>query len=490
MQRRESPPAGVALGGLFIKLKLMNTKSIENGNPAAPQATIPTVSFAHQRTAAEERRKAYPYRFPRDPRQLGGKYSVEENARRLLRFFYLERRLMQGLGAWTLSIPEFEVKLETGRHIFYHADAARLLRERLNEQEVRLKDIDTFRDAEIDRFFEELLSANSACELLVGLHEVLGEALATAYRHHIDDTDPVTDPPTIRCLRRILTDYEPMLDWAGKAISAYTEGGVEEAGLAVWRWHLQRLLASIGGVTGSDSRGEAPTPLRTDSKPFVRGTVPLRDVRFDTFKNTGDYDTADAQERFPKESYENLRLRFIRTQRDEVDAIEAFGTFIWDIRFKDFQSEYNLARITWDEARHTEIGHRALLACGYDPFELRNRLTGSTCRGPMEAAFAMAEINLFGEVGVLKTINHLIDAAAERHDALLHHVADFIRADERTHVRKGQGILKVMTDLDAKALELRTRELFTECLVSLGAVKKDMDLFTVSREDIEHLVGE
>jgi hypothetical protein len=44
--------------------------------------------------------------------------------------------------------------------------------------------------------------------------------------------------------------------------------------------------------------------------------------------------------------------------------------------------------------------------------------------------------------------------------------------------------------LDAKALELRTRELFTECLVTLGAVKKDMDLFTVSREDIEHLVGE
>lgn len=41
-----------------------------------------------------------------------------------------------------------------------------------------------------------------------------------------------------------------------------------------------------------------------------------------------------------------------------------------------------------------------------------------------------------------------------------------------------------------KTLELRTRELFTECLVNLGAVTKDMDLFTVSREDIEYLVGE
>src|SRR6185436_16099477 len=113
-------------------------------------------------------------------------------------------------------------------------------------------------------------------------------------------------------------------------------------------------------------------------------------------------------------------------------------------RFKDFMAEYYLARITWDEARHTEIGHRSLLAMGYNPFELPNRLTSSTCRGPMtdeQAAFAMAEINLFGEVGVLKTINDLIDVARTSDDAVLAHAADFIRSDERTHVRNGQHIL-------------------------------------------------
>jgi len=468
----------------------MSTTASPNGNSNSQASTIPDVHVGGQRESAAERRRTFPFRFPRDPRLLGGKFTVAENARRLLRFFYFERRLMQALGAWTLSIPEFEVKLETGRHIFYHADAARLLRERLSEQETNFKRVDAFRDAEIDRFIEELLSAASAAELLVGVHQVLGRALATAYRHHCDNTDPVTDVPTIRCLRRILTDYEPMLAWADEAIAAYVAGGVDESRLAAWRWHLQRLLASIGGVAGSDPREEAPSPLRSAGKPFERGTVPLRDARFDTFKNTGDYDTADANARFPKDSYESLRLRFIRTQRDEVDAIEAFGTFIWDIRFKDFQAEYDLARITWDEARHTEIGHRALLAAGYDPFELRNRLTGSTCRGPMDPAFAMAEINLFGEVGVLKTINGLIDTAAGRRDELLRHIADFIRSDERTHVRKGGRIIQVMTDLEAKALEQRTRELFTECLVSLGAVTKDMDVFTVSREDIEQLVGE
>src|SRR5262249_39047805 len=306
---------------------------------------IPAISRPGERHAAAERARAYPFRFPRDRRQLGGKFSVAENARRLLRFFYFERRLMQALGAWTLSIPEFEVKLETGRHIFYHADAARAFRERLHEQEQRFADIDQHRDAEIDRFIEEMLSASSPVELLVGVHQVAGKALQTAYRHHIDDTDPITDAPTIRGLRRILTDYEPMLAWAEQGIAAYVEGGIDEARLGAWRWHLQRLLGSLGGVTGADSRNEEPSPLRIDSQPFQRGTVPRRDARFETFKHTGDYDTADGEARFPKDSYENLRLRFIRTQRDEVDAIEAFGTFIWDIRFKDFQAEYELARI-------------------------------------------------------------------------------------------------------------------------------------------------
>jgi len=468
----------------------MTTKADFGKNGDEHHREIPVVSRPDERAAALERRRAYPFRFPSDHRQLGGKFSVKENARRLLRFFYFERRLAQALGAWTLSIPEFEVKLETGRHIFYHADAARLFRERLSEQEMRLKDIDQFRDADIDRFIDELLSASNSAELLVGIHQVAGKALETAYRHHIDDTDPVTDAPTIRVMKRVLTDYEPMLQWAEAAITGYIEGGVDEPQLAGWRWHLQRLLGSIGGMTGTDARNPEPNPLRISTKPFQRRTVPLRDVRFDTFKNTGDYDVADGQERFPKESYENIRLRFIRTQRDEVDAIEAFGTFLWDIRFIDFQAEYDLARITWDEARHTEIGHRALLAAGYDPFELRNRLTGSSCRGPMEPAFAMAEINLFGEVGVLKTINGLIDTAREKDDALLVHIADFIRSDERTHVKKGQHIIKCMTNLGAQELELKTRELFTECLVSLGAVKADMDVFTVSREDIENLVGE
>ncbi len=451
---------------------------------------IAPVSRPEQRATATQRRAAFPYNFPRDTRKLGGKFTVEENARRLQRFFYLERCLAQGLGSWTLAIPEFEVKLETGRHIFWHADAGRRFRERLSEQEKRPVAIDSFRDSDIDKLIDEVLSAEDTPELLVGVHQVLGRALETAYRHHIDDTCPIADAPTIRTLRHILLDYEPMLKWSELAIKAYVEGGVDETRLESWRWHISRLLSSIGGVTGADPKSICPSPLRIDTRSYQTGTIPQRDNRFDTFCNTGDYNIADGQRRYPEHTYEDERLRFIRSQRDEVDAIEAFGTFIWDIRFKNFQAEYDLARITWDEARHTEMGHRTLQILGYDPFELPNRLTASICRGPMEPEFAMAEINLFGEVGVLKTINGLVDQARKRDDSAVAHVSDFIRSDERTHVRKGQGIIKCMTAMELKDLELRTQELFTECLVSLGAVRKDVDYFTLSREEIELYIGE
>ena len=97
----------------------MSVISTPDGNGSSQSATIPYAPVEGQREAATKRKKSSPYRFPRNGHLLGGKFTVVENARRLLRFLYFERRLMQALGA----------------------------------------------------------------------HQVLGRALATVYRHHIDDTD-------------------------------------------------------------------------------------------------------------------------------------------------------------------------------------------------------------------------------------------------------------------------------------------------------------
>ena len=50
-------------------------------------AGFPAATRPEERAAARAREAAFPYRFPRDSRQLGGKFSVDENRRRLLRYF-------------------------------------------------------------------------------------------------------------------------------------------------------------------------------------------------------------------------------------------------------------------------------------------------------------------------------------------------------------------------------------------------------------------
>ncbi len=222
-----------------------STPSTLTATPVAVTVIAPA-SRENERAAAAARRAAFPYAFPRDMRKLGGAFTVDENARRLSRFFALERSISHGLGSWTLAIPEFEVKVETGRHIFWHMEAARILRQRLNEQEQRIGQIDAFRDADIDRVIEEVLSAQDVPELLVGIHQVLGRALETAFRHHMAVTCPIADAPTIRALKQILLDYEGMLEWADAAITAYVQGGVDESRLEAWRFHLGQLLGSIG----------------------------------------------------------------------------------------------------------------------------------------------------------------------------------------------------------------------------------------------------
>src|SRR5438094_794487 len=133
-------------------------------------------------------------------------------------------------------------------------------------------------------------------------------------------------------------------------------------------------------------------------------------------------------------------------------------------------------------------GRRVRRRCGSTQRPMSGRpfpcATADSPRSPIPAITMWATARRASIRRPTKTIGGLIEEARRRDDSVVAHISDFIRADERTHIRKGQHIIKVMTDLGMQELELRTRELFTECLVSLGAVKLDGDLFTMTREDI------
>ena len=113
------------------------------------------------------------YNFPKDLRRLGGDFTVEENAARLLRFFLFERNMLRAIAGWSMGTPEFEVKVEFGRHIYYHAEAGMKIRTRLSELRTAEETTDKFQSEDIAEFFAELIYSESPAHFVAALYGVV-----------------------------------------------------------------------------------------------------------------------------------------------------------------------------------------------------------------------------------------------------------------------------------------------------------------------------
>ncbi len=446
------------------------------------------------------------YNFPKDARQLGGDFTVEESARLLLRFFLFERNILRAIAGWSMGTPEFEVKVEFGRHIYYHAEAGMKIRTRLTELRTAEETTDKFQSEDIAEFFSELIYSESPAHFVAALYGVVLPHLKQAYQEHAAHTDQVADAPTVRMIRQIMPDYDEMIAWGASAIQAYIQGGYDEGSLHQWQDHIEKLLRSFGGVTNSPTseRGggkdrprsvgvvsRRPEKLRSEGKPtFERSFIATRDPRFGTFEDTYEYQAADNGQIEYETEFDKTRLNLIRSQRDELDAIETFGNVLYEIRDVPFGFDYDLARIIWDETRHTELGHKAMKALGYNPYDLLNRLIGIKVRTKMPAEYSLAEINLFGEANIVQECLRYAREAYENGDDLTGRMFDFVNADERTHLAKGVHWLKHIFGTDSvQEIEQKTKKIAVDRLLELGIINHEVAL-TISHRELAKIIGE
>ena len=70
---------------------------------------------------------------PWDRRELPGSFTVEETARRVGHYKWIEMRLFEVLGGWVATVPELDVKMRLGTHCYHHAWHAELWHKRLPE---------------------------------------------------------------------------------------------------------------------------------------------------------------------------------------------------------------------------------------------------------------------------------------------------------------------------------------------------------------------
>ncbi|MBM3675470.1 MAG: hypothetical protein FJW88_11100 [Actinobacteria bacterium] len=206
--------------------------------------------------------KPRPAFAPWDRRELPGLFDVEESARRVGTYKWIEMRLFEALGGWVATVPELDVKMILGRHCYHHAWHAELFDKRLPE----LREMNTERlcapandaMAEFVEALREPEAPEHTIEKLVGVYRVLAPRKIAAYTFHMNATSKITDAPTERSLEFILQDE--LNDWReGEMLLQSLIDTPDELERAMRRQQeLEAIVLRAGGITGPGTIGVTP----------------------------------------------------------------------------------------------------------------------------------------------------------------------------------------------------------------------------------------
>jgi hypothetical protein len=205
---------------------------------------------------------------PWDRRELPGAFGVEESARRVGNYKWIEMRLFEALGGWVATVPELDVKMRLGTHCYHHAWHAELFHKRLPElREMNPDRLTEPPNDELVRFVEAMTEPegpDQTIEKLVGVYRVLIPAKIAAYTYHRNNSSTITDAPTIRSLDFALQDE--FQDWRdGEMLLQSLITTPEEVQRAAdHQVRLQQLLLAAGGIAGPGSIGD-PYALTNES---------------------------------------------------------------------------------------------------------------------------------------------------------------------------------------------------------------------------------
>ena len=366
-------------------------------------------------------------------------FSVDENVRRLVRFHWIERRLMLMAVAHLPATPEWEVKCGLALHQWLDIGHADAFRRRITEMRNPTPRLDVAPDAALEAFLDELIRAEDTVELLAGLYAVGHPALAAAYRAHIERTNRLVDHPTVRVLKQALNDEDEMIAWGERALRALLRDPSARSRADQWIAHLRAYLEAAGGIEGDAPSDPSRLPSPRARTPFVPDMHPRRDARFH-----GQYNFHFPPHQvymMPDVPADERNLALLCKRTLEMDVPEMMASFIIERADQPWQFYLDYSRQLWDEARHAMMGSVAFEARGVDwsqiplnvSFGLRLNLH-ATALERQTMLFGIEQSLMPSETGK-RSEKETAEASG---DTLSAHFHDYDWADEVLHAQIGR----------------------------------------------------
>src|SRR5438445_9733226 len=155
--------------------------------------------------------------------------SVSACVARLKRYHYAFLRLHEILTARITAEPIYELKTGFSHHAYLCAEHVQALRTRVGEMREPPLGLEEIPHPALEIFFDEILTAPTTAELLVGIYEKALPALDAALKRHMADTNPLTDAPSIRVCRFARLELADMIDFGAKSIACLVDAQARAA---------------------------------------------------------------------------------------------------------------------------------------------------------------------------------------------------------------------------------------------------------------------
>ena len=287
--------------------------------------------------------------------------SVEQCVARLKRYHYAFKRLHHIFTARITAEPIYELKTAFSLHAWLCAEHVQALRTRVAEMREPPLGLDAVPEPALEVFFDEILSAPTTGELVLGVYDVALPALREALQRHVDDTNRLTDHPSVRVCKFAVIECDEMIGFGRRALKSLDSFAKPQA--AEWVNLLRQCLRAAGGLSGAEEKSD-PAQRRYSTKPYEYDPVPRRDERFIDPYNRGVNAEAFLYDETMPENAKVLMMFFKRLR--EIDVPEMMASIIAETPGKPWGYYREMSRQLWDEARHAMMGEVGFTSLGID----------------------------------------------------------------------------------------------------------------------------
>ena len=180
---------------------------------------------------------------------MASAFTLEETARRLGSYRWVELRLYEAMGGWVDSIAELDVRLAVGRACSPHAWHASVWLDRLPAG----RDPDALTQPAHDAvagLLQGVASAEGTLERLVGAYRVVLPRLVAAYTAHLNHTSAAADGPTARGLGMVLADEVAAWREGELLVQSLIASAADARRAAEHQARLEAMAADAGGLAG------------------------------------------------------------------------------------------------------------------------------------------------------------------------------------------------------------------------------------------------